>query len=537
MPMAAPAATSRFSASDLPPLPPAEQLLTVDFLSEQMTHCMNFFSVPRCTDDVNGGFYHFYAEDGEVFDTRTKLLVTQARFVFSYAKAHEQLSKTRAAAPMESYLKAVMRGINYLFHGPLRNPENGAYFWSIREGPTTDPMEPLDLTMKKVPPEPLDSRIYTYGLAQCLLAYSAALKLGVKEARKMVDETWDTLEAKMWDAENGLYAEEADDNWNWTSYRSESGNLHMTEALLETYAATKDLKFFRRALLIADNICRRQVTVTRLQKAVAGTDSGAPRKASKNLVLEDKYAAREGGTTCTTESSTAEVETMSGRLSRTCLPLIWEHYDEKWEPVLDFTNTSKELEIFRPWGFQPGHQVEWARFLLELHEIGKGVEGCEQEWLLPKARNLFHLAVKYAWDVEKGGLAYSLNLDGSICNYDKIFWVQSETLGTCVMLLAMEEHNDLADPVPVLDEYSKAELASFYEKLWIHSWKYSIDHIYGSWRRRLSRDHVPYFSKKTKLSLCVDPDFHMMGAFSAGCRALERRRKQVDKSVQGSIKN
>ena len=38
-----------------------------------------------------GGFFHFYAEDGSVFDKTTRVLVTEARFVFSFAEAYLQL--------------------------------------------------------------------------------------------------------------------------------------------------------------------------------------------------------------------------------------------------------------------------------------------------------------------------------------------------------------------------------------------------------------------------------------------------------------
>ena len=44
-----------------------------------------------------------------------------------------------------------------------------------------------------------------------------------------MEETWATLERRLWLPEHGLYAEEADENWRVDPYRSESGNLHMTE--------------------------------------------------------------------------------------------------------------------------------------------------------------------------------------------------------------------------------------------------------------------------------------------------------------------
>ena len=47
---------------------------------------------------------------------------------------------------------------------------------------------------------------------------------------------------------------------------------------------------------------------------------------------------------------------------------------------------------------------------------------------------MFDVAVAKAWDDEFGGLCYSIDLDGAVCNGDKIFWVQCESIGTAAML-------------------------------------------------------------------------------------------------------
>ena len=88
-----------------------------------------------------------FCEDGSIFDADTKVLVTQARFIFSLSVAAEHLKDPK-------YLKAVEHGVTYLARGPLRNTENGAYHWALKDG------------------RPTSSKIFTYGLAQCLLAYA-----------------------------------------------------------------------------------------------------------------------------------------------------------------------------------------------------------------------------------------------------------------------------------------------------------------------------------------------------------------------------
>ncbi|KAH8068976.1 N-acylglucosamine 2-epimerase [Aureococcus anophagefferens] len=257
-----------------------------------------------------------------------------------------------------------------------------------------------------------DGVVATFALrmadGNALLA-SAAVRVGVASERAYLDETWDLLETHMWDATHELYAEEADARWVVDPYRSESGNLHTCEALIAAYEATKERRFLDRAVLVADRCCNRQ----------AGLTSG----------------------------------------------LVWEHFDEDWKPNLDFANDSEALTIFRPWGFQPGHQVEWARFLLTLQKYAPNI------WFVPKARYLF----------------------------------DCESIGTAAMLA--EATGD--------DHYW-----AYYDKLWAYSWDKFVDHVSGSWHRRMSRDHVKHFPEKTKLSLCVDPDFHILGAFAGAIMAM-----------------
>ena len=408
--------TPKIRTMQLPALP--TNLRSTDFLLSQMKNSMDFFN-PETSVDPKGGYFHFFDESGKIYDTNTRVLVTQARFIFSFAVAYEHLKD-------EKYLKAVEHGVKYLSTGPLRNEENGAYHWVLDQG------------------KPTSSKIFTYGLAQTLLGYSAAVKIGVTNAKPFLEETFELMEKYLWIEKDGLYAEEADSHWKLDPYRSESGNLHTTEALIAAYEATKDKKYLDRAIRVADNICNR----------AAGQTKG----------------------------------------------LVWEHFKEDWTADIDFNNDNEALKIFRPWGFQPGHQVEWARFLLTLNRYAPSI------WFVSKAKYLFDVAVENAWDEEFGGLAYSFDLDGKVCNYDKIFWVQCESIGTAAMLASITKEKKYWD---------------IYDKLWKYSWEKFIDHKNGSWIRRMSREHEPHFLEKTKLSLCVDPDFHMMGSYAGAVMMMK----------------
>lgn len=56
-----------------------------DTLLEHVRHTLAFYH-PRCVDP-QGGFYHFFKDDGTVYDSRTRHLVSSTRFVFDFAMA------------------------------------------------------------------------------------------------------------------------------------------------------------------------------------------------------------------------------------------------------------------------------------------------------------------------------------------------------------------------------------------------------------------------------------------------------------------
>ena len=55
---------------------------------------------------------------------------------------------------------------------------------------------------------------------------------------------------------------------------------------------------------------------------------------------------------------------------------------------------------------------------------------------MPRACQLFDAAVAKAWDTEYGGLHYGFAPDGTICDSDKYFWVQAESLAAAALLAA-----------------------------------------------------------------------------------------------------
>ena len=285
----------------------------------------------------------------------------------------------------------------------------------------------------------LDGDNHCYGLAFVLLAYSCGHSVGVPEARVWMDETWALLERHCWDASSGLYRDEASPDWVFSAYRGQNANMHMCEAMLTAYEVSREPRYLDRAHVLAGNMTQRQ-------------------------------AAKAGG-------------------------LIWEHYDARWEIDWDYHKDDPK-HLFRPWGFQPGHQVEWAKLLmiLERHR--------PEDWMLPTARRLFDTAMAKAWDPEYGGLCYGFAPDGRWCDTDKYFWVQAEALAAAALLAVRSGERGYWD---------------WYQRLWAYAWEHLVDHRYGAWFRILDRKNRKYSDEKSPAG---KTDYHTMGACHEVLRLL-----------------
>lgn len=374
-----------------------------EFLLDHIRRTMAFYH-PHCADPA-GGFYHFFKDDGTLYERRTRHLVSSTRFVFNYAMAWRQFG-------LEEYRGGVRHGLEFL-RAAHHNPRTGGYAWVLCDG------------------EVADGTNHCYGLAFVLLAYAKAIEAGFDEARGYLEETWDLLETHFWDAAHGLYKDEATVDWQLAPYRGQNANMHACEALLAAFEASGEQRYLARAALLADNMVNRQ-------------------------------AALANG-------------------------LIWEHYTPDWRIDWEY-NKGDRSNIFRPWGYQPGHQTEWAKLLLILERHAPAA------WHLPRALELFDRAFALAWDPRHGGLVYGLDIDGKFYDEDKYFWVQAESLAAAALLA--ERTGD--------ERYWQC-----YEQLWAYSWQHFVDHRYGAWFRILTRDNRRYSDEKSPAGKV---DYHTMGA-------------------------
>jgi mannose/cellobiose epimerase-like protein (N-acyl-D-glucosamine 2-epimerase family) len=144
------------------------------FLLDHVQRTLAFYD-PRCVDP-GGGFFHFYKDDGTVYDAHTRHLVSSTRFVFTQAMAYRRFQQAQ-------YQERVRHGLAFLQQAHAQ--PQGGYAWQIdwRDGRATVQ----------------DGTNHCYGLAFVLLAHAHALMAGVHEAAAGLDATWQLMEQRFWE--------------------------------------------------------------------------------------------------------------------------------------------------------------------------------------------------------------------------------------------------------------------------------------------------------------------------------------------------
>lgn len=375
-----------------------------------MRHTLAFYA-PRVMDP-SGGCFQFFKDDGQVYDRRTRHLVSSTRFVFNHALAWRWFG-----APVDD----VAHALAFVRHAHAQ--PQGGYAWV------------LDWHEQRA--TVLDGTHHCYGLAFVLLAHAHAADVGVPGAREGVAATFELMEQCFWEPSHGLYADEATPEGQLSPYRGQNANMHACEAMLAAHAATGDTRYLDRALALATGIAQRR-------------------------------AALAGG-------------------------LVWEHYHRDWTPDWLY-NRDDKTNIFRPWGFQTGHLTEWAKLLLMLE---RRLGAAAPAWLLPTARHFFDTAMREGWDDMHGGLVYGFapaHEGGGVCDADKYFWVQAESLAAAAWLAVRT---------------GDAAYWQWYDRLWAYAWQHFVDHQHGAWYRILGPANQKLTDEKSPAG---KTDYHTLGA-------------------------
>ena len=90
-----------------------------------------WLSTTRAAIDPEGGFFHYFMDDGTIYDRSHRHLVSSTRFVFNYAMARDRV---RSA---DDYRDAARHGLRYL-REVHRDAATGGYAWTIRDGQPDD---------------------------------------------------------------------------------------------------------------------------------------------------------------------------------------------------------------------------------------------------------------------------------------------------------------------------------------------------------------------------------------------------------------
>ncbi|WP_337842445.1 AGE family epimerase/isomerase [Rheinheimera sp.] len=382
------------------------------FLLEHCQSILDFYTDKVV--DPSGGYHQNYLDDGSLFDTHFKQLVSSTRIIVNYALASLVYDNA-------DYKAIAQHGLNYLEQVHWQ-AETQTYAWTLNNH------QPLDMTQQ------------AYGYAFVLLAYSAAYKAKLIDSAEPLKHTYQLLEQRFWQADYGLYADEISVAGELSPYRGQNSNMHLCEAMLAAFEACGEPLFLQRAKTLAYNIAVRQADQT-------------------------------GG-------------------------LVWEHYKPDFSIDWDY-NKDDPKNLYRPWGFQPGHQTEWTKLLLILHRHAP------EDWMLQRAASLFDQAYSKAWDAEHGGLIYGFDPQGQWCDDDKYFWVQAESLAAAAML-----HQQNGD----------SKYLEQYQSLWQYSWQHMVDHQYGAWFRLLHRDNSKYSNQKSAAG--AKCDYHTLCACFEVLRTL-----------------
>ncbi|MEM7128210.1 MAG: AGE family epimerase/isomerase [Chloroflexota bacterium] len=278
-----------------------------------------------------------------------------------------------------------------------------------------------------------DGTRHCYGHAFVLLAAAGATKAGVDGASGLASEVYDLLETHFWEPEAQLYVDEIKaDDWRAVDpYRGQNANMHMCEAMLCAYQATEESKYLDRAHLLATRIC---------------------------VDLADKADG-----------------------------LIWEHYKTDWSHDWEY-NKEDPKNLFKPYGYLPGHFTEWAKLLLILEQYRS------EPWMVTRAQSLFDIALEKSWDHERGGMHYTFAPNGQILDMDRYYWVLSETFAASA-LLALRTGD--------------SRYWHWYDRAWTFADKHFVDHKFGGWYRILDADNQKYDDLKSPAS---KTDYHPLAA-------------------------
>lgn len=381
------------------------------FLEQHVVSTLQFYE-PRALDP-HGGFFHYFLDDGTVYNRTHRHLVSATRFVFNGAMAQRHTKR-------EAVKDWARHGLAHL--EAFRRPD-GLYAWTLNHGQIED------------------ATVMAYGQAFVLLAQAHGFSVGCA-SRADVSQAFERMNDAFFKAADQAYADEITPAGTLLDYRGQNANMHMCEACLAAYEFTGEPHYLGRAELL--------------------------------------------------------IERFVFDLAKQSDDLVWEHYRADWSIDWDY-NKDNPGNIFKPWGFQTGHQTEWAKLLMIANQYLP-----QRRWV-DRALALQQAAFRHGWDTQNGGLIYGFSPEKTPCDTDKYFWVQAESFASAWRLW---RHT------------GEPEFLQQYQNLWRWSWQHMVDHVHGAWFRILSADGSKLENTKSPAGKV---DYHTLGAcwdvLTVGCPA------------------
>lgn len=265
---------------------------------------------------------------------------------------------------------------------------------------------------------PVETTKAAYPHAFVVIAAASAAAAGHRAGEALLAEALDVLLGRFWDDEHGMVVEEwSEDFTELDPYRGVNANMHTVEALLAAADVTGDRSLLEKA----------QRITTR--------------------VVHD--------------------------LARGNAWRIPEHFDESWQPILDY-NQDTPAHPFRPFGATVGHWLEWSR--LSLH-IAAALGAEAPDWMLEDARALFEASIAEGWAVDGAdGFVYTVDWEGRPVVRERMHWVAAEATATAAALFHATGESTYDD---------------WYRTWWDHVADVFLDHDLGSWRHELDPANRP----------------------------------------------
>jgi mannose/cellobiose epimerase-like protein (N-acyl-D-glucosamine 2-epimerase family) len=189
------------------------------------------FWYPRCIDEEYGGYHTNYDADGEFQGTQAKQIVTQARFVWFFARLDRE--------GYGDYRTAAEQGLEFLIE-EMWDDTHGGFFWQVeRDGTVTKPNKHM-----------YGQSFALYALSEFDRAFDSGLSTGSNQAREYAAMLVDLFETEAHDDEHGGYVEYFEPDWtpiregrtyldgiepDWSTKESDDAELDASFKLMNTH--------------------------------------------------------------------------------------------------------------------------------------------------------------------------------------------------------------------------------------------------------------------------------------------------------------